>query len=130
MSQPVVMGAKLMCSFGTSPGNLIVPPAKRVLLENKPVANVMDFAPMANITPFGQCLSMANPMVAAATAAASGVLTPQPCIPVTTGPWKPGAAAVLVANQPMLNNVSICNCAWGGVITVSNAGSTKETCPP
>lgn len=122
------MGAKMMCSFGAAPSTLAVLPANRVMIENKPAATIQDFAPMMNIMPFGMCMSMANPQVAAATAAASGVLTPQPCIPVTT-PWKPGAPTALVGGQPMLNNTSTCNCAWGGVITVIDPGAVKETCP-
>ena len=47
----------------------------------------MDNQPIANIAPFGVCISLANPAVAAATAAAMGVLVPLPCMPVTPAPW-------------------------------------------
>ncbi|MGL4604236.1 MAG: hypothetical protein ACRCU9_08815 [Iodobacter sp.] len=40
---------------------------------------------MLNIMPIGTCMSPATPMVAAATAAAMGVLTPMPCIPMAAG---------------------------------------------
>ena len=49
------------------------------------------------------CISPANPVVAAATTAALGVLTPQPCIPITIAPWLPGAVTVLTGNKPSLN---------------------------
>ncbi len=49
----------------------------------------MDHQPMVNISPFGVCVSLANPAVAAATSAALGVLAPQPCIPVTVSPMGP-----------------------------------------
>ena len=62
------------------------------------------------------CMSPANPMVAAATAAALGVLTPMPCIPVTT-PWTPGSLLVLVRNFPALDAASKCMCAYGGQIS-------------
>jgi hypothetical protein len=93
-----------------------------------PAANIMDFKPIANIPPFGMCNSMSNPTVAAATAAALGVLTPMPCLPVTT-PWKPGAPTVPIANFPALNNSSTCQCAFGGAISISFAGQVQTQVP-
>ncbi len=40
-----------------------------------PAANVADFVPLTNIPSFGMCGAMANPAVAAATAAKSGAFT-------------------------------------------------------
>ncbi|HRW05750.1 MAG TPA: PAAR-like protein, partial [Caldilineaceae bacterium] len=74
-------------------------------------------------------ITLSNPQVAAATSAALGVLTPQPCIPVTTQPWAPGSPMVTIRNQPALNNGSTCLCQWGGVITITNPGQTKVTIP-
>ena len=53
-------------------------------------AGVVTDVGAASVPPFGLCTSMANPQVAAATAAAQNVLTPQPCQPVLS-PWSPGA---------------------------------------
>jgi hypothetical protein len=78
--------------------------------------------PMLNIMPFGMCNSIANPMVAAATAAALGVLTPMPCIPATAAPWVPGSPTVLIANMPALNNSSKLMCMWAGVISINVPG--------
>ena len=117
MANPVVMGSPLMCSFGMAPSSLMVTPQNKTMMGQVPAANVMDFKPMANIMPFGMCMSLSNPTVAAATAAALGVLTPMPCIPVTT-PWMPGAPTVLVANMPLLNTTSKCMCSWGGQISI------------
>lgn len=129
MPIPVIATASLMCSFGTAPSSLIViPKGPPVNIENKPAATIMDFAPMANILPFAMCTTPSNPMVAAATTAALGVLTPMPCIPVTT-PWKPGSSTMQINNFPALNNSSTCNCAYGGVITVSFPGATTEQIP-
>jgi hypothetical protein len=128
MPMQVVNGATLMCPFGVAPSTLVVTPENRVLSGSQPAANIMDFVPMKNILPFGMCTTPSNPQVAAATAAAMGVLTPQPCIPVTS-PWKPGAPTVLIAGMPALDNVSTCQCAWGGVITVVNPGQMTEMIP-
>ncbi|MGZ5277038.1 MAG: DUF4280 domain-containing protein, partial [Caldimonas sp.] len=92
-------------------------------------ANIMDNVPMVNIMPFGMCTSPSNPTVAAATAAALGVLTPMPCIPATTAPWAPGAATVLLANMPALDDTSTLMCMWGGVIKVNFAGQATEQIP-
>jgi hypothetical protein len=129
MSLPVVMGAMLQCSFGTAPATLMVLPEKRVLVENRPVANIMDNKPFVNILPFVMCMSLANPITAAQTAAALGVLTPGTCIPVIPAPWVPGAPTALIANMPALTNMSKCMCAYGGVIQITNPGATTETLP-
>jgi hypothetical protein len=100
-----------------------------VITSDMPAANIMDHVPMMNIMPFGMCMSPANPVVAAATAAALGVLTPMPCIPATTAPWVPGAATVLLANMPALDNVSQLMCMYGGVITFTEAGQMTEMIP-
>jgi hypothetical protein len=122
------MGAMTKCTFGIAPGTLMVLPANRVLTA-VPDANIMDNKPMVNVLPFGMCQSMANPMVAAATAAALGVLTPMPCIPMTMAPWLPGAPTVLLGNMPTLNNSSKLICSWGGVIGINMAGQFTVSVP-
>ena len=129
MPNQVSMGALMTCTFGAAPSALVVLPLNKVLAEGPPAANIMDHIPMVNILPFGVCNSMANPMVAAASAAAMGALVPMPCIPGTTAPWMPGAPTVLIANMPALDNVSKCLCMWGGMIAFSSAGTTKTMIP-
>ena len=114
-------GATLSCSFGMAPSVLNVLPAARVMSATA-LASIMDQVPLVNIMPFGMCSSMANPTVAAATAAALGVLTPMPCIPVTTSPWMPGVTNVLIGNKPALDHTGRLMCSWGGVIQVVNPG--------
>lgn len=128
MPNLVCMGAMLQCSFGAAPANLMVLPANKVL-TGTPAATIMDHAPGVNIAPFGMCTSPANPTVAAATAAALGVLTPMPCLPVTPAPWAPGSPTVLIGNVPALNNSSKLMCAWGGVIQISTPGQFTTEVP-
>jgi hypothetical protein len=129
MGQLVVNGAMMTCSFGVAPSTLAVLPENRTMAGGVPAANIMDFKPNMNIPPFGMCTSLANPQVAAATSAAMGVLTPQPCIPVTTAPWAPGSPTVMVANMPALNDASKCMCAWAGVISITYAGQATTMVP-
>jgi hypothetical protein len=124
MPPQVNMGAMMACSFGAAPATLIVIPPL-VLGEGPPAANIMDHMPIANIPPFGMCNSIANPTVAAATAAALGVLTPMPCVPVTPAPWVPGAVKTLLRGAPALDATSKCMCAWAGVIQITKPGTTK-----
>jgi hypothetical protein len=126
MAQKVCTGAMLQCSFGMAPSTLVVV-VPQVLTEVKQAANINDHIPIVNIPPFGMCQSLANPTVAAATAAALGVLTPMPCVPVIPAPWVPGSPTVLLRGMPALNNTSQCMCTWGGVIQITNPGTTKET---
>ena len=127
MGQLVVNGAMMTCSFGVAPGTLSVLPAGRVQSSNQPAATIMDFKPNVNIAPFGMCMSPSNTQVAAATAAAMGVLTPQPCVPMTVSPWTPGSPTVSIGGQPALTNSSTCNCMWAGVITISMPGQMTTT---
>lgn len=129
MGISVCMGATLQCSFGVAPSSLIVLPTNRTLVSNMPMATIMDYAPMVNIPPFGMCTSLANPTVASATAAAMGVLTPMPCIPVTAAPWVPGSPTVLVGNMPALNESSKLMCSWAGVIQIIVPGQFTTMVP-
>lgn len=115
MANPVVNTAMCTCSFGAAPAVLPVTSQQTVMTCNLPQATIMDNHPPT----FGMCSSMANPSVAAATAAASGVLTPMPCSPVTPAPWVPGAPTVLVCGKPLLNNSSKLMCTFGGAISIS-----------
>ena len=128
MGQAVTGGAMLSCSFGVAPSSLMVLPKNKVM-NKMPLANIMDHVPMLNILPFGMCNSPSNPMVAAATAAAFGVLTPMPCIPVTSSPWLPGSPTVLIANMPALNNSCKLMCNWGGIIQINAPGQFTINIP-
>lgn len=115
-------GAMTQCAMGIAPGTLNVLPQNKVMAGGQPAANIMDNKPFVNITPFGLCNSLANPVTAAQTAAALGVLTPGTCIPTIPAPWTPGHPTTLIANMPALTESSICTCAYGGVIKINVPG--------
>jgi Domain of unknown function (DUF4280) len=124
MPKLVVKGAQLSCSMGNAPSQLTVLPTNMVNGDSAPAANIQDMIPNVNILPFGACMSIANPQVAAATSAAMGVLTPQPCIPMTTAPWTPGSTSVTIAGQPAVSDSCQLLCQWAGQIQVTDAGQT------
>ena len=128
MALQVCMGAMMMCSFGAAPSSLVVLPANQTF-TGTPAATIMDNKPIVNIPPFGMCSSIANPVVATATTAALGVLTPMPCVPATVAPWTPGAPTVLIGNMPALDSNSKLMCNWGGVIQITNPGQTTVMVP-
>ncbi|MCX6624319.1 MAG: DUF4280 domain-containing protein [Acidobacteria bacterium] len=114
---------------GVAPSSLVVLPKNQVMTSMVPDANIMDNVPMVNIMPFGMCITPSNPAVAAATSAALGVLTPVPCMPVTTAPWVAGTPTVMLGNAPALDNVSTLMCTWGGVITFTTPGEFTVMVP-
>jgi hypothetical protein len=122
MAMQVCMGATMQCSFGIAPSSLVVLPVNRVTTQEVPDANINDNKPLVNVMPFGMCTSLANPTVAAATAAAWGVLTPMPCIPNTPSPWVPGEVTILLGGAPALDSNSKLMCMWGGVIQFITPG--------
>ena len=123
MGNLVCTGAGLQCSFGTTPATFT---ASGTETTAGTAAGVVTDVAAANIATFGMCMSMSNPQVAAATAAAQTVLTPQPCQPVLS-PWSPGSAQVTVGGTSALDDSSQCSCTWGGAVTVSDAGQTSVT---
>ena len=124
MSFLVTGNAILSCSFGMSPSAFQTTPINHVLVD-MPAANIIDNIPMLNIQPFGMCSSMSNPLVIASTAAALGVLTPAPCIPMSVAPWIVGKPTILIGNMPALSDDSKLMCAWGGCININFAGQAK-----
>lgn len=126
MGNFVCAGAMLQCTFGMSPSTLMVTVPTRPKCGNMLMANVTDMIPMTNIMSFGMCQSINNPTVASATAAACGVLTPMPCVPLITASWAP-PGNTMVMNSPALINNAKCMCSWGGVISVSNPSGSMTT---
>jgi hypothetical protein len=128
MPQQVCTGASMTCTFGMVPSTFVAT-LRPVLTSQMACGVITDNVPMANVPPFGMCTSMANPTVAAATAAALGVLTPMPCVPVLPAPWAAGAPTVLIGDVPALDNVSKLTCAWAGVISFVTPGQFTHQIP-
>ncbi len=129
MPRWVIHNAVTACSLGTAPSRLAVLPHRRTTHQRKPVASILDYQPVVNILPFGACISPANPQVAAATAAALGVLTPQPCLPATTTPWTPGSPGRAVMQEVALQDRCTCQCLWGGIVSIVDAGQATQHVP-
>ena len=120
MPELLTTGCVLTCTFGITPSVFITEPlpGKPVIEGALDAATIMDIIPFDNILPFGMCESLANPEVAAATAAALGVLTPMPCVPLIPDPWEPPSLMMFYEALPLATVESKCLCAWGGEISV------------
>jgi len=126
MATHVCGGASLKCTMGSSPGKLLVTPQNKIMISGQYQANIADSVSMTNIQAFGLCQSLANPTVAAATAANLGVLHPMPCIPNPTGMWSIIDAKTKLAGQPALFDQAQLPCMWAGMITISDPGQQKQ----
>jgi hypothetical protein len=118
----VVKGAKLKCSYGDRTSRLQIPEDHGIYIHDKIQATIMDYQPMSNIQPFGQCSSMANPKVKAATKANHNRLKPMPCEPQLTMPWINGKTDKQVGQYPALLSKSTHMCMWCGRITIEDDG--------
>ena len=114
-------GAELQCNCGDNNSIYTVLPTKKILINNKPLAVISDTKPMINIKPFGLCKSMANPTVAAATAANKGKLQKMPCVPNIVEPWSDGIKHFLSKEQTPCN-LSKVKCLYSGIIRVVDSG--------
>jgi hypothetical protein len=122
MAKLVVQGAQLQCTMGAAPASFAVAVPHEVDADETAAGTVDDYVPNTNVPGFGVCQSMSNPQVAAATSAAMGVLTPQPCVPVITAAWTPGASVTTIGDRPALTDSCRCLCQWGGSISITSAG--------
>lgn len=127
MAIPVTSTASLWCSFGTAASTYNVLPTAQVTIEGQNAGSINDYISNTNIPPFGMCSSLSNPAVASATSAASGVLTPQACVPALAAAWVPGSPTVMIGDKVALSNASTCACSYGGVITVMKPGPDSTT---
>jgi len=109
--------------MGSKGSNLsVIHPVEPARVEGHPIAAMPDHKPIVNIKSFGQCKSLANPIVAAATAASNGKLQPMPCIPNTTVPWIGAKMSVRIKGNPAILDNSKLTCMWAGIIEVTNPG--------
>ncbi|MDR0331549.1 MAG: DUF4280 domain-containing protein, partial [Chitinispirillales bacterium] len=129
MAKYVCSGANLKCSMGSRESELTVLPVRRTIarIKGKLMGTIMDHKPFVNIKPFGQCQSLANPTVAAATAACNGKLQKMPCVPNTTAPWIAGKMRVQICGEPTLLDNSKLTCIWAGMIEITNPGQDFVT---
>lgn len=126
MSQLVNIGSQCMCTMGTAPSGIRATTQQMVSGGGQTFVTVADASP-ANIGPFGMCTSLANPAVASATAAALGVLTPQPCTPTPAGTWMPVNPAVTVGGSPCLTMDCKLQCSFAGTISIVSPGQFTVT---
>lgn len=125
MGNIVVNGATCTCMWGTAPCALTVNSQNKVMIGSVPAATINDCSKM-NLPGFQMCTSLANPTVAAATAAALGVLTPQPCTMIPAGTWVPAKPQIMVAGKPVLTSEATLLCGFGsGMISITNPGEIK-----
>ncbi|WP_210207925.1 DUF4280 domain-containing protein [Bosea caraganae] len=120
MSQFLTTATLLECSMGAMPTPFVADQLPAVPTEaGLPAATIVQIVPGKNIMPFGMCKSLANPTVASATAAAQGALTPMPCTPTIPAPWAPSSVCSSHMGVPLATAQSICACAFGGMVKVS-----------
>lgn len=130
MGTALTTGTVLSCTFGAAPSTYVATPLPDAPTPIVPAATIIQTLPMVNIMPFGMCSSLSNPAVSSATAAALGVLTPMPCVPVPITPWIPGAPTITYVGLPLATTNDRCSCAWGGMISVTvPACQTYKTVP-
>lgn len=126
MGLVAVTGATCRCTFGTTVCSLQVTSQLQCMAEGKPIATIQDMQPYGNLQPFGMCTSLTNPAVASATAAALGVLTPQPCTMVPAGIWTSSNPQVMIGGKPCLTNEATLTCGLGaGMISILSPGQSQ-----
>lgn len=109
----VVQGAMCMCTGGTAPGTLSVLSNQIVKVDNMLAATIQD-GTLANFTPFGGCLPLAN------------VYGVPPCSLALTGQWICTDGGFFINGTPVLTVSGKLPCAIGGMVTIVQPGQGKH----
>ena len=121
MAKMVCMGALINCTFGTVPTPLSVNSNQKVF-TGTPAATIKDSILGTNIMPFGMCMCLQRPGVFITP---YGVIIPQPCAPIISGPWIPGSTVAMVGGTPALLDNCKLMCSYGGTIMAVSPGQFK-----
>lgn len=108
----ISVGNLCKCSFGTIPIPLVSTNIT-VQAEKSPVVTNMD---TSNLISFGLCSASANPLVVEV----AGIKIPTVCQAKIITPWLNTKMNVLACGKPICTNNSICQCKWGGIVTIIN----------
>jgi len=127
MATVLVTGGTLKCPFGDAISKFTATNAPTMKISGQMIGTINDAAGGMNIASFGMCKSLANPAVQAATAAAMGVLTPQPCMP-NTSRWI-AIGIVTMNGKQVLSNECCIACAYGGTVSVVDPGQHLVSLP-
>lgn len=128
MTAVVTSGSYATCTCGTTPAELLADYDTGATVSDMIVMTVDMIVSEVNIMSFGDCDSLINPEVSDATAAAGGVTTPMPCVPVVASDWTTGSLTASQDGIAYITDTSTCTCSYGGVITISEAlGTLMET---
>jgi len=130
-TMPVVNGGKGMCpmAMGAQFNVITVPTGSEVNMQQKAQPLQAQF-----MCP-GMCMSLANPITAAQTAASLGVLNPGKCLIMAKSPippaWQPTTTGKFMGNgQPFLLAPSNGVCMYGGPLMMLDAGQEEVTAAP
>ena len=117
----VLDGARILCNKGDMESKLkVTDPGGEGYIAGELAANIEDRYPIFNISPFGQCHSMQNPVVQAATAANYGKLQPMPCVPVIVDTWENETdPKIYIRGEEALLNDAKLQCIYNGKIDVT-----------
>ena len=97
------VGGISVCTFGSAPLPLNMPPKHQVEGPNGPFCNINDILPGASIPNYIVCK---QPSV------------PKPCSPSISAPWCPPVTTVLIDGAPAFDNTAQASCARMGNISI------------
>lgn len=96
------LGGVSLCSFGTVPVPVNMPPIHMVMGPSGPFNNMMDKNPIMNIPSYAVCT----------------VPVPKPCVPSVPGPWLAPIPTIMIGNSPVFDNSAKAICALGGIVSI------------